>query len=224
MSITTEPQFPAAPMVRPFPEPGRGLTHCYRELHLAANGTAEQKKALGDLRMLPRPWDPTSIREPQLRRELWTWLDQVVAWLNLEYVWDIVGIIPPCWPQHPHLVHEIAVLADQRRRAGLGFTSDALEEWHRYALPAFSDRLRTRLKDHCEEGHSDWPARGRYNRHTAERASQLRDTMFAHDEVLAKPPREDPSEILRLHLVDTGHSAREVVNLETGEILDDRDD
>ena len=54
--------------------------------------------------MLPRPWDPTSIREPQLRRELWTWLDHVVDWLNVEYVWDIVGIIPPCWPQHPHLV------------------------------------------------------------------------------------------------------------------------
>jgi hypothetical protein len=40
-------------------------------------------------------------------------------------------VIPGCWPQHPHLVHEIAVLADQRRRAGTARTSDVLEEWHR---------------------------------------------------------------------------------------------
>jgi type IV secretion system protein VirD4 len=26
--------------------------------------------------------------------------------------------IPACWPKHPHLVHDLAVLADQRRRAG----------------------------------------------------------------------------------------------------------
>lgn len=221
MSATFEPQGAAAPMVRAFPEPGRGLTHCYRELHLASNGTAEQKKALGNLRMLPRPWDPSSIREPQVRRELWTWLEQVVSWLNVEYVWDVVGIIPPCWPQHPHIVHEIAVLADQRIRAGLGFTSDALEEWHRYALPAFTERLRSRLKDHCEDGHSDWPARGRYNRHGAELALQQRDSVFAQDEVLVKPPRRDPSETLRLHLTNTGHLGPEVVDLETGEILAD---
>jgi hypothetical protein len=39
---------------------------------------------------------------------------------------DVADVIPLCWPQHPHLVHEIAVLADQRRRAGPGLTSDAL--------------------------------------------------------------------------------------------------
>lgn len=32
-------------------------------------------------------------------------------------------------------VHEIAVLADQRRRAGYALTSDATERWHRYNLP-----------------------------------------------------------------------------------------
>jgi hypothetical protein len=47
--------------------------------------------------------------------------------------------IPACWPQHPHLVHEIVVLADQRRRAGHALTSDASKEWHRYSLPAFID-------------------------------------------------------------------------------------
>ncbi|WP_256791961.1 hypothetical protein [Terrabacter sp. Ter38] len=220
MSANSKPSYLGAFMVRPFPEPGRALRHCYRELHIAANGTAEQRKALGDLRMLPRPWDPSSIREPQLRRELWTWLDLVVSWLNAEYVWDVVGIIPPCWPRHPHLVHEIAVLADQRRSAGLGFNSDALEEWHRYALPAFTERGRTRLKDHCEEGHSDWPARARYSRHGADPAVQQRDTVFAHDEALMKPRGRDASESLRLHLIDTGNLNPDVVDLETGEILD----
>ena len=53
-------------------------------------------------------------------------------------------MIPACWPQHPHLVHEIAVLADQRRRAGHALTSDALEEWHRHNLPAFTERMKSR--------------------------------------------------------------------------------
>jgi hypothetical protein len=29
-----------------------------------------------------------------------------VTWLNHEYVWDVADVIPPCWPQHSHLVHE----------------------------------------------------------------------------------------------------------------------
>ena len=78
------------------------------------------------------------------------WLDAVVDWLVTEYVWDVTDTIPACWPQHPHLVHEIAVLADQRRRAGHAFSSDALEEWHRYSLPAFTERMKTRLRSHCE--------------------------------------------------------------------------
>ena len=98
----------------------------------------------------PRPTCPDPGTRPaaptrRLRAELWHWLDNVVTWLNHEYVWDpAAGIIPPCWPQHPHLVHEIAVLADQRRRAGLDLTSSSLEEWHRYCLPAFLERLKAR--------------------------------------------------------------------------------
>jgi hypothetical protein len=63
--------------------------------------------------------------------EVWSWLEAVVTWLNHEYVWDVADVIPPCWPQHPHLVDEIAVLADQRRRAGQAHTSDPLEDWQR---------------------------------------------------------------------------------------------
>jgi hypothetical protein len=108
---------------------------------------------IGDPRLLPGPWDPPACRRTEPCEQVWAWLEDVVTLLNHEYVWDVAGVIPGCWPQHPYLVHEIAVLADQRRRAGTARTSDVLEEWHRYPLPAFIDRMRTRNKDRCEEGH-----------------------------------------------------------------------
>ena len=111
---------------------------------------SEQILPLGDIHELPRPWEPESC-PPKLRGEIWAWLDQVVDWLNTDYCWDPDGLIPACWPHHPHLVHELAVLADQRRLAGQAFTSDLLEEWHRYTLPSFHDRLRSRLRSHCDE-------------------------------------------------------------------------
>jgi hypothetical protein len=110
---------------------------------------------------LPRPWEPECC-PPKLRGEIWAWLDEVVDWLNTEYCWDPDGLIPACWPHHPHLVHELVVLADQRRLAGQAVTSDLLEEWHRYTLPSFHDRLRKRLRSHCDEGHQPWPATGRH--------------------------------------------------------------
>ena len=65
-------------------------------------------------------------------------------------------------------MHEIAVLADQRSRAGHAFTSDALEEWHGYSLPAFTERMKSRLRNQREDGHQPWPAKGRHTRYTAE--------------------------------------------------------
>jgi len=94
--------------------------------------------------LLLRPWEPASCRTPQLRQQRWCWLEAVVDWLVTEYTWEVGDMIPACWPQHPHLVHEIAVLADQRRRAGHALTSDALEEWHRHNLPAFTERMKSR--------------------------------------------------------------------------------
>jgi hypothetical protein len=86
-------------------------------------------------RLLPRQWEPASCRTPQLREQLWSWLAAVVDWLVTEYVWEVADTIPACWPQHPHLVNELAVLAGQRRRAGHALNSDTLEEWHRYSCP-----------------------------------------------------------------------------------------
>jgi len=171
------------PLALPFPLPeGPELSAAFLDLYLAAEGDDEIKKKIGDPALLPRPWDPPTCRKRPLRQELWEWLDAVVIWFNSEYVWDpIAGMIPPCWPEHPHLVHEIAVLADQRRRAGIDTTSHSLEEWHRYAVPAFLDRLRLRTKCHCDELHQPRPARSRSTRYLAESAIIARHHAFRGD-------------------------------------------
>ena len=138
-------------MLTAFPLPGRLVHLAYRELDLATNIAQDQLLAPRDLGNLQRPWDLATGRTPQLRSEVWSWLEAVVTWLNHEYIWDVADVIPPCWPQYPHLVHEIAVLADQRRRAGLALTSDALEEWHRYSMPSLTERMKMRVRNHCQK-------------------------------------------------------------------------
>ena len=90
-------------IIERFPSPGRRVEQAYRELDIAVYGSDEEKKALGSPRALARPWDPPTCVDPDLRAELWEWLDNVVAWLNHEYVWDVSTMIPACWPRHPHL-------------------------------------------------------------------------------------------------------------------------
>jgi hypothetical protein len=204
-----EPNVESSVIIQPFPAPGRFVQLAYRELELVSSGAQDQLLTLRDLRDLPRPWDPASCETPQLRKEVWSWLEAVVTWLNQEYVWDVAAVIPPCWPQHPHLVHEIAVLADQRRRAGLALTSDVLEEWHRYSLPSFTERMKTRLGNHCQEDHQSWPARGRYTRHIAEASHHRRMDIYAADAQAAKS------------LNRQAHSPRlGLIDLDTGEIND----
>ncbi|MBM6402618.1 hypothetical protein [Phycicoccus sonneratiae] len=213
--MTSEPELTpaAAPLAQPFPKPGRLVELAYWELALAADGTPEQKAQLGDLRTLPRPWDPPTCTHHDLRLEVWIWLDDVVIWLNHEYVWDTAAYIPSCWPEHPHLVHDIAVLADQRRRAGRAATSDALEDWHRHALPTFLDRMNARLKSHCENGHQTSPSTSRHARHTSDPHRRRRTATFDADAALVRAsqtelrPRPEPGPGLRLvdeELVDPG--------------------
>ena len=197
-------------LVLAFPMPGPLLGAAYRDLYLAAEGSDNQKATIGDPGLLPKPWDPPTCRNPHLRAELWEWLDQVALWLNHDYVWDPDGMIPPCWPQHPHLVHELAVLADQRRRAGIALDSSGLEEWHRYTLPGFLDRMRARLKAHCDQDHQPWPARGRYARHTDQRQDQRRQDAYNDDVRQLLPAEASVPGLPRLSIVDA----------RTGEITD----
>jgi hypothetical protein len=179
----------------------------YRQLDLATSRQQDHLLPLHDLANLQRPWDPATCQTLQLRREVWSWLEAVVTWLNHEHVWDVADVIPPCWPQHPHLVHEIAVLADQRYRAGQALSSDPLEEWHRHSLPEFTERMRTRLRNHCQEDHQSWPAKGRYSRHVGEATRRRRMDVYAGD-VRALKSTDDQNQSPRLGPVD----------LETGEI------
>ena len=155
-----------------------------------------------------------------LRQELWDWLDKVVDWFNTEYVWDHTGgaIIPACWPLHPHLVHEIASLADQRRRAGLDPTSSALEEWHRFGIPGFLERLKTRTKNSCDEHHAHWPAEARYARGDSEEPASDREQLFDADISSSGPhqavPRMKPPARRVMRRPDG-----ELVDPDTGEVL-----
>ena len=192
-------------IIWPFPWPDTpALIRAYNTLVMAAGADDNTRQALGDPSKLPRPWDPATCTDRQLRTELWAWLESVVTWLNHEYVWDHTsnGLIPACWPHHPHLVHDIAVLADQRRRAGLDLTSSTLEEWHRYCLPNFYDRLKARTRSLCENEHADWPARGRYQRHTNRTMVDDRTSRYQADldQLPAAPPECPPPP--RLHLID----------------------
>ena len=208
------------PLVLPFPPPdGVELKKAYTNLYLSANGTEADKKRIGNPANLPRPWDPPSCTNPTLRRELWAWLEKFVTWFNHEYVWDHnAGMIPACWPQHPHLVHEIAVLADQRRRAGLDPTSSALEEWHRFGIPGFLQRLTTRTKNSCDEHHAAWPAEARSSRGSNHPATDFRSQLFSGDVATLRP--DDPVPKARppaVHLVR--RSSGELMDPVTGEVL-----
>ena len=215
----TQPAKPPRPITQRFPGPGRRVEQAYRELDIALYGSDEEKKALGSPRALARPWDPATCIDPDLRAEVWSWLDDVVIWLNHEYVWDVAAMTPACWPKHPHLVHEIAVLADLRRRAGHALTGDALEEWHRYALPAFNERMRQRMKAHCEDkDHQPWPAQGRHTRHASSTSSQERSAAFDRDVATLTAEAETSSAVPgtpRLHLIDGLR-----VDIDTGEVSD----
>ena len=107
-------------------------------------------------------------------------------------------------------MNEIAVLADQRRRAGHAFTSDALEEWHRYSLAAFTARMKSRLRNHREDGHQPWPAKGRDTRYAAESSRRAREDQYAADVGSLRPTEAMGRRRPRLGLVD----------LDTGEIND----
>ena len=197
-------------MTRPFPQPARLVAAAYRDLRTAAYGTDEERAALGRLEALDRPWDPPSCR-PAVRQQVWAWLDEVAAWVNHEYAWNLERLIPPCWPAHPHIAHELAVLADQRHTAGRALSSDQLEEWHRYSLPMFLDRLATRLGNHCVSKHDECPASSRHRSYTAETNQRQRTGWFADDLNATRPPIPAAA----------GHPARlALLDLATGEVTD----
>lgn len=170
-----------ARLVAPFPAPAELLGAVLTEWELIDDG--EQPYSAD----LPRPWDPVTCTDPALRAELWAWLDTFVTWVNEQSLWDPGSIVPPCWPHHPHLVHELAVLAVQRRQASRTPTAWALEQWQTHTLPAFLTRAHTRLRHHCDTDHQPSPGTAAHNRCRSAPEVQGRQTRFEED--LADEPR-----------------------------------
>ena len=166
------------PLVRAFPAVGLRMELAYRQLAAAADASGSPAAD-----RLSRPWDVATCDDRALRLEVWQWLDEVVDWINSEHVWATDAMIPACWPLHPHLIHDLGTLADQRRTAGLGLTSDPLEEWHRYALPNFVERMRQRLKDSCTTDHQIAPGAIRSGQYRDPIAVDQRRTWFLRDGV-----------------------------------------
>jgi len=202
------------PLVRRFPVPGPQVQLAFRELEIAEVGTDEQKKALGPIADLARPWSPGTCTAPQMRAELWIWLDEVVVWLNHQMVFDVADVIPACWTQHAHLVNELAVLADLRRRADRAVTSEPLEEWHRYALPAFLERMRHRIAEHCGEQHARVrPTAGRLSGHLEQGEVNSRRAAFAADVISCRN-----TSTAMTH--STGGPRLQIVDTNSGELYD----
>jgi hypothetical protein len=170
------------PLTVRFPPPPRWVRHALTQLDEAEEAGLD----LGAAAALNRPWDPATC-SASVRAELWPWLDDVAGWINHCYAWQTAQAIPPCWPAHPHLVTELAVLACLRVAAADATTPDALEDWHRYALPGFGTRMAERLGLGCPPGrHVEWPARSWWQAYTGPEAAAARRAMF--DDDLSTPP------------------------------------
>ena len=166
-----------ARIARPFPTPPPEVRRALDHLR----GADDIGLDPAGLTELHRPWDPAAC-PPGLRADLWPWLDDVAAWLNHTYAWQTAFAVPSCWPAHPHLVHELALLACLRVTATEAPTPHALEEWHRYALLGFTGRMGERLGIGCPPGrHTDWPARSWATEYDSSAAREARRALFGGD-------------------------------------------
>lgn len=170
-------------IVNAFPAPSPVIGAALDELRLAAVSPPESQDELRRLAMLPRPWDPATC-PPELRRLVYTWLDAVVGWVNEEHTWRVDRVIPVCWMEHPHIVHELATVACLRWDAGCAVSAAVLEEWQRYTLPMFLERLVQRIgATGCPPGrHQSSPGEARTARYREADAAQARRRRRHHDD------------------------------------------
>jgi len=149
-------------MAAPFPSPPGVIARTLDELRIAAAATDESEHEARRVELIPRPWDPADC-PPEIRRNVYAWLDDVVAWINEEHTWRTDRVIPLCWDLHPHIVHELATVACLRWEATFARTPAVLEEWHRFTLPGFLARVVDRIGETgCPPGrHQPSPGSGR---------------------------------------------------------------
>ena len=149
-------------LAAPFPPPPGLVASVLDELRIAAAASDETEHESRRVALIPRPWDPPSC-PPEIRRNVYAWLDDVAGWINEEHTWRTDRVVPICWDLHPHMVHELATLACLRWEATFARTPGPLEEWHRFALPAFLERIVRRIGETgCAPGrHQPNPGSGR---------------------------------------------------------------
>lgn len=150
------------PLAAGFPPPGGPVRSALYELRIAAVGEDDESRETERVADLPRPWDPPTC-SPNTRREIYLWLDAVVGWINEEHTWRTDRVVPICWDLHPHIVHELAVVACSRWETSMSRTPAALEEWHRVTLPTMLERIADRIGETgCPPGrHQPNPGVGR---------------------------------------------------------------
>jgi hypothetical protein len=165
-----------------FPSPPGSVLKALELLQVLRRGDADEMAECGDLSNLPRPWDPSTCSR-ELRAAVWSWCDKVAAWINHEYAWRPTQMIPLCWPHHAHIARELPVLAFQRWTAQESTGYEATDDWHRYALPMFLERMQSRLGESaCRTGkHVDWPAEGRVAAYNAAEAVADRQSVIHRD-------------------------------------------
>lgn len=179
-----------AMIVSTFPAPPLVIQQVLNTLATLRGGDKAAIEVLGDTTNLCRPWIVSSV-PVEFRQPLWRWCDEVAGWLNRGYAWRPVNLIPACWPRHPHLAHELPVLACLRAVAQDDTSPGLLEDWHRQALPMFFERLAVRLGEStCRTGpHQDWPAASRYAAYTSDNAVAERRELFHLDSHPPEPRR-----------------------------------
>ena len=177
--MTNEPR----PVANAFPAPSPVIGAALDELRLAAVSPPESENELRRLAVLPRPWDPPTC-PTELRRLVYTWLDDVVAWVNEDHTWRVDRVIPICWMQHPHIVHELATVASLRWEAEYAVSAAVLEEWHRYTLPMFLERIAQRIgATGCPPGkHQPDPGNARHALYRGPEESSSRRRRRHHDD------------------------------------------
>lgn len=165
-----------------FPQPPAVLLRALELLAILRDGDPDEMREAGDLSELPRPWDPPSCPD-ELRATVWRWCDEVAVWLNTDYAWRPVHLVPSCWPRHPHIARELPVLAFLRWEAEEATDPRLLEEWQRYTFPMFADRVSGRLGEStCRTGkHQEWPAESRASAFAAQDATERRRALLEAD-------------------------------------------
>jgi hypothetical protein len=150
-------------IVLPFPPPSLAVLRALELLQIVRRGDRGGAAPAGAVADLERPWEPASC-SAELSAAVWSWCDDVVAWINHEYAWRPVQMVPACWARHPHIARELPVLAVLRWTAENAAGPEPVEEWNRYAFPLFCERMTERLgQSTCRTGkHQDWPAESRY--------------------------------------------------------------